>query len=352
MKNLTFVLFVSICFCSCQKGEEIETSNSKLSKPVLATLANSWNLKSPVGSPGRYVSTAFSIGNKGYLAMGFYEFGLLKDVWEFNSDTGIWTRKADFPGPALYATFSFVIGNKGYVGGGSVGGIDDKWHTVKEFWEYDPATDIWTKKADYPGKGVLGAVGFSIGGEGFAGTGIKKVLTDIPQDNDDEYQNDFWKYNPGTNTWTKVSNFPGCPRAFSTAFVIDRMAYVGTGTTSYRNINTKDFYKYDPASNLWTRIANFGGNERAYVVSFSINGKGYGGTGRGIPYPVSYGPTEEYKDFWEYNPLTNKWTQKADFAGGNRTSAAGFTIKNKAYLGTGIFEFDGYKNDFWEYSPD
>lgn len=353
MKKLVYLLFVCCLFFGCQDTEEVESSNSELAKPSLASLANTWEPTGSIGTLGRFLSTSFSIGHKGYLMMGYSETGLLKDVWEFDPASGIWTRKADFPGAARAETFSFVIGDKAYIGGGLIGGAENNYGTLREFWEYSPATDTWTKKADYPGKGVRGAVGFSIGGEGFVGTGYRKVMTDLPEDNDDQYQNDFWRYNPGTNTWKKIANFPGCPRAFSTAFVIDGFAFVGTGTTlTYRNYNTKDFYKYSPSTNSWARIADFAGGERAYVVGFSINGKGYAGTGRGVPYPVSYGPTDEYKDFWEYNPAGDKWTKKTDFGGGNRLWATGFAISNKGYVGTGGFEWDVYKNDFWEYSPD
>jgi hypothetical protein len=45
------------------------------------------------------------------------------------------------------------------------------------------------------------------------------------------------------------------------------------------------------------------------------------------------------KDFWEYDPATNTWTQKADFGGTARYSAVGFSIADKGYLGTGT---DGF----------
>ena len=42
-----------------------------------------------------------------------------------------------------------------------------------------------------------------------------------------------------------------------------------------------------------------------------------------------------YKDFWEYDPATNTWTQKADFGGTTRSVAVGFSIGSKGYIGTG-----------------
>ena len=51
------------------------------------------------------------------------------------------------------------------------------------------------------------------------------------------------------------------------------------------------------------------------AVGFSIGSKGYIGTG----YNGSL-----YKDFWEYDPATNAWTQKADFGGTARCMQSDF----------------------------
>src|SRR5690242_17530130 len=68
---------------------------------------------------------------------------------------GLWTQKAYFGGKAREVAIGFSIGGKGYIGTGlrhnTIGGID--------FWEYDPATNIWTRKADVPGLPVLTSVG-------------------------------------------------------------------------------------------------------------------------------------------------------------------------------------------------
>src|SRR5262249_10528417 len=81
------------------------------------------------------------------------------------------------------------------------------------------------------------------------------------------------------------------------------------------------------AQDPWTQKANFGGGAREGATGFSIGKKGY--IGLGAVYPISY------KDFWEYDPDANTWTQKADFAGDGRLYAVGFTIAGKAYVGTG-----------------
>jgi hypothetical protein len=58
--------------------------------------------------------------------------------------------------------------------------------------------------------------------------------------------------------------------------------------------------------------------ERYWAVGFSIGSKGYIGTGdngEGGDFQVCY------KDFWEYEPETDSWTQKADVGGVGRRGA-------------------------------
>src|SRR5258708_38247862 len=53
----------------------------------------------------------------------------------------------------------------------------------------------------------------------------------------------------------------------------------------------------------WVQKASYAGGSRYYAIGFSIGGKGYMGTG--------FYPSFK-RDFWQYDPLTNVWSQKAD----------------------------------------
>src|SRR6187399_2607850 len=68
--------------------------------------------------------------------------------------------------------------------------------------------------------------------------------------------------------------------------------------------------------NTWQQKASLPSNPRFLSTSFSIGNKGY--MGLGFNYSVFF------KDFWEYDPVADVWSQKADFGGGLRSSAAGF----------------------------
>ena len=109
----------------------------------------------------------------------------------------------------------------------------------------------------------------------------------------------------GKGTWTQKANLVGGGREYAAGFAIGNKGYIGAGT------GYNDFWEYDPATNTWTQKANFAGGTRLGPTGFSIGNKGYIGTGY---YKNNALVTFYYKDFWEFDPNTNIWTQKADFA--------------------------------------
>jgi len=110
--------------------------------------------------------------------------------------------------------------------------------------------------------------------------------------------------------------------------------------TGYDGTNVlKDFWEYDPLNDTWTQIADFGGTARRGAVAFTLNGKAYVGTG------------SEQKDFWAYDPALDSWTPVEDFGGVGRSFAVAFTVNGKAYVGTGNDFYAPYLDDFWEYDP-
>lgn len=278
----------------------------------------------------RHHAIGFSIGTKGFIGLG-YTGGLFfkKDLWEYDAELNVWTQKADFGGTARHSSVGFSIGNKGYVGTGA-GLIYEK-----DFWEYDPSSNTWTKKADFGGLARTNAVGFNIGTKGYIGIGKGT-----------SYYKDFWEYDPSTNTWTQKTDFGGTVRSYAVGFCIANKGYIGTG--SYIGFqgdvsHYKDFWEYDPTTNTWIQKADFGGSARDKAVSFSIGNKGYIGTGG---YISSNEIKSFYKDFWQYDPVSDIWVQKADFGGEGRSGAVSFTINNSGYCGSGLpFE----NTDFWKY---
>ena len=281
---------------------------------------------------GYFSAASFSIGTKVYLVLGN------KNFWEWDQTTNIWTRKADYPGNSSGVAVSFSIGTKGYIGFGNdrIDGL------TNEFWEYDPSTNSWTQKASLPKSRGM-AVGFSIGNKGYIGTGYKDSYTDSNYPGL-TYQ-DFWEWDQTANTWTQKAPFGGIARFGAIGFSIGNKGYIGIGSDGGGN-PLNDFWEWDQAGDVWTKKADFIGISRLMAVSFSIGNKGYIGTG-------TNDGTTLYKDFWEWDQATDTWLKKDDFGGKARGGAVGFSIRNKGYIGiggTGSTYLDSTFQDFWEWN--
>jgi N-acetylneuraminic acid mutarotase len=140
--------------------------------------------------------------------------------------------------------------------------------------------------------------------------------------------------------WTQKATFGGSGRHRATGFAIGNRGYMGLGhINSTGDIQYKDWWEYDPGSNSWTQKANFGGGKRYHATGFAIGNKGYVGTGRDSA-------LNSRNDWWEYDPVMNTWSQKTSLPAQPRRGAVSFAIGSKGYLGTG-----SYYQDFWEYDP-
>ena len=292
--------------------------------------AENWVSMSNFHGSERNLSACFSINLKGYIGTGCNEANEpYKDFWEFDPVENTWTQKADFAGKERDGAIGFSIGNKGYIGLG-FNYLENS--TFTDLWEYNPEVNAWTKKADFPGKERESVISFSIGNKGYVGLGSYFDMLDKIW----RFYNDFWEYDPLTDSWVPKAEFPGSARAKAVCFSIGNKGYTGTGYSG-KNKDMDDFWEYDQTLNKWKRKADFAGEARDGAVGFSIGNRGYIGTGKNL------------KDFWAYDPVLNKWIKKADFEGTGRENAVGFSIGEKGYIGTG---YDWMcRNDFWEYTP-
>ena len=109
--------------------------------------------------------------------------------------TGIWQRLSDGPFPSGdtgYFFYGVSCEGKGYV-------IQYKSYYPDEFlfWRYDPQTDTWTKLPPYPGDFRYYPVLVEHNGIIYFGSGTNTGGGGMA---------DFWKFNPVTSTWTKLAD--------------------------------------------------------------------------------------------------------------------------------------------------
>lgn len=274
---------------------------------VLAS--DAWNPKSNFGGVGRHRGTGVAIGTKGYIGLGHYNGAgpniMFADWWEYDPSTNSWSQKADYPFPT-YAAASFSIGMKCYVGAGvSAGSL---------FYEFDPIANTWTSIADVP-LGTTDQIGFSINGKGYY-----------------LYTNQLYEYDPLLDVWTAKTSGPFGWVSWPSAFVIDNKVYVKAGF---------GLYEYKPTTDQWIARAPFPGLADAGSASFAVNGKGYIICGY-------IGWLSQLSDeVWEFDPALNTWTLLSDFPGSGRRFSSSFNIGNKGYLGIGTTGTN--MRDFWEF---
>jgi len=243
-----------------------------------------WSRKADYPGGGRNGATAYAVNGKIYVFFGIDNSLVChNDVWEYNPETDKWKQKADFPGQGRLNARGFVFGDSTiFIGTGS---FQSAYNYLYDFWEYNPSTDKWQQKTDFPGGKRMAAVSFVLNDKGYLGSGLMDAFTPT---------NDFWSYDPTNDTWSGIANLPASPRVGLVSFVIGNEAYVGLGD-DYTNFYV-DFWKYNASdSTSWIRVVSPKTPVRLGGISFTIDNIGYFGTG--------WDKTNYFSDFWSFDPF-------------------------------------------------
>lgn len=165
------------------------------------------------------------------------------NIKAFNTNLVIndkWFRKADAP-VNLYSQNCYVIDKTAYIG----------LYYSNEFWSYNTETNTWKKCASFPGKIRTSRSGFVSNNKIYFGTGVRPVGYTY------ESLNDWWEYNPDSDTWLQKKNFPKTldgPIGFTTA----DGCYLANGFTKSYNSALKYYtymlqtWKYDATKDSWS----------------------------------------------------------------------------------------------------
>jgi N-acetylneuraminic acid mutarotase len=149
--------------------------------------------------------------------------------------------------------------------------------------------------------------------------------------------NNFYRYDPLSNSWSPEANFPGLQADGASAFAIGDDGYIMTGWLG--GIPYRTIYMFSSVTHTWTQKNNFPISGRWDASTFAINGKGF--YGFGIDSANNF-----HNDFWEYDPIADSWEQIASYPGNARYQGVAFSIGDFGYAGTGMFI-----NDFYKYAP-
>lgn len=248
-----------------------------------------------------------------------------------------WTEFPSQPGIGRNHPVSFTLNEKGFVFTG--------FNTSSSIFfddgnVFDPSTNSWSNVNNFPGGPRGFAVGASHDGIGYLGFGR----------DDNTYFNDLWAYNANSHSWTGLSSCP-CQGRRHPAFIITEngkiLAGLGDGFDANGNYVSgfTDWWSYDIQSDAWSQEADLPGPGRHHPYYFAIGNDAYVGFG--------HGPSGIFKDFYKFDTGTGEWTVLQDFPGEARVAGTHFSKDGFGYIldGEGIDHQNLNNGEFYRYDP-
>lgn len=288
---------------------------------VTSTATAQWTQLVDLGGSKRFGAMSFTIGQAAHIVGGTVEdagnYTTFNETWIHGLNSEVWSQVADYAGGTIYGGAAFVIDNVAYVGLG----YDQLGNPINELWAYDPNTDQWSQRANFPGDARLFGFSFASNGAGYVGAGANYA------GGTSTLLSDCWKYDPLTDAWSQVADYPGGGQIGLAFLTLNGDGYVGIGDNG--NAFHNDFYRYNAASDTWEQKASFPGFNRSFCSMVAANGEGYliGGEQAHAVYT---------SDMWRYNPTLDAWTQALTFAGLGRGYGNFFFVNGALIYGLGL----------------
>jgi len=271
----------------------------------------------------------------GGLAPGWTPKGL---VYEYDPASNQWTKKKNMPLASHHLALAEVDG-KILVFGGFVKPEKGPtaWVPIDNVWEYDPGADSWKALAPLPSKrGSANAIVhqgkvYVIGGAGVH-PGSKETAVHPARPHRSLGTNEV--YDPATNSWESRQSMPTA-RNHAAAGIVNNKIYIIGGRVGAafitRASNVGIVEEYDPATDQWGALKASMINPRSAAAWGTYKGKIYvaGGEER------SSGPWQRtFRAVEAYDPVSNRWSMLPDMTF-PRHGLAGDIVNGKLHLVSG-----------------
>lgn len=216
---------------------------------------DSWTRIADLTGPKRGYAIGFSLNNKGYVGGGYAMVNSfpepVSDLWEYDPAANTWTKKNDLPA-SLHSENAKALNVNGviYLFLGAV------------IFRYEPVLDKWDQLAFYPG--TIGQFPIRL----IAFTANGKIYGSL-----DELE--FYEYDPASDIWTRKADIPVAGSSWKReSFATSGMGHVGGGLNYVDYLKKVQFSRYDPNLDRWTSVANTL-TDLFHTAYFEIDGLGY-----------------------------------------------------------------------------
>ncbi len=251
-----------------------------------------WQNQSQFPGSQRLGGSDFVINGKAYITHGRAQSSVsnstyLNDFWSFDPTNNTWQNLGLAHGAKRGAGIS--------AGNDSLGIIGLGWNsstTFKDLYSYKQLSNTWDTLPVYPGNGGRNSFGAIANNYLVVGGGTENYSH--------PYDDDFWKLNLTTKVWTRINNSPLGSRATGTSFSWNGKVYFGMGHNG--STDFKDIWSFDPLTDTWTAMPDFPGTGRFGVVDAVYRDKVVVGGG------ARYGVGNALSDYYVLDLSTNSWT--------------------------------------------
>jgi N-acetylneuraminic acid mutarotase len=329
----------------------IATTSIALMCAAVAQAQGKWSKAAPFPEPEEELYGVAANG-KMYVMGGYGQGGNPIGMnWEYDPATDKWTKKASMPLKVHHSALTeyqgkiYMFGGfKSYMPPGQRGLAG--WEPVDNTWEYDPATDTWKALAPMPDKrgspvaAVVGGKIYVIGG-GIPEPGSGEIAVFPNRPTRSVGTNEM--YDPETNKWTERSPMP-TPRNHAFAGAVNGKIYVIGGRISNPFItvasNLDIVEEYDPVANIWGPAKAQMPTARSGGGWATYNGKIYVAGGESQTRAL----LGAFRALEVYDPSNNAWQVLPSMPIPRHGVAAAF-IGNRLHLVSGKITSGGYIPD-------
>lgn len=293
----------------------------------------------PFPPGGRASAVAFVNNGKAYIALGrnLARAGYQQDCWQYDPSNNTWTQMATFPGEPRGKAIAQTIDSISYAGLGYGGNaVYTNKGYFNDFWAFNPRTNTWTRKADYPSTTVNAAMSFVYNKEIYVCEGADGL----------NYYGEVWKYNPVTDKWSQLNDNKAHNRGCGVMVCNSQnRCFFGIG---YNGENRNDWWEYFPAKDEWKQLSDVPDGGRVNAVALTIGERVFVGTGRYFAGTETGGRPK--KNIIEYDTNNDRWYKRGEIPGSGRENAIAFVINGHAYIGLGENDSE-LLNDMWTFVP-
>ncbi len=287
-----------------------------------------------VPAEGRAGGMCFSAGNKAYVATGRLQNGSYSSsmlCYDAAADT--WTEIAT---PlAARANGTVCATSKGLFMGLGYHGNDIYQDSsyLHDWWRYEPSTNAWTQLTDYPTNKIVAPISWSNEEHIWIACGFSTGFT-----------NDVYCYHIATDSWSKVSDSP--IRVLSAvAATCQKRHFLGTG------------FRITGHNAWWEYLDDGHYAQRASVPGAGRHNAACAATEKAVWViaGIHFGDTLTtgfyFDDIVRYSPETDQWALCGTLPCGTMENGAACAIGNRLYFGLGE-DKNGQLHKHWYYIDD